>query len=414
MRFRHCTMAALIVGTLAAAFSEQSAAAAGDIPTPDNPFDYYVGAEESYDSNLYRLPSYLTNISTLIAPNATREDYVTSAFVGFDGLWTPGLQQVSFNVRANDNWFAHNNELNNYSGNADLLWNWRLGSVLSGQVGGDYTRSQANFNETLFLGRDIVNSYDFYGNGRYQIGPRWAVYGGVREADSSHTALAAQYNDYKSSTGNVGVELATSLEDTVGLEYQYLDGRFDHGVFLLNDLPFDRDFYQNTLNLVVKYLLSDKTTINATAGYVKRGYTNEPVGAFSGYNGNVSLQWQLTGKTQITFSGYRQLQAYLGSQSDYFVGTGGSIAPTWVATEKLTFKVIASYANQQYINTSPSVLITGAPRHDKVGAEQATVLYTPIHALTFNFSFTNQNRDSNQPVFGFGDKLASATATFMF
>jgi hypothetical protein len=414
-RARSWTAVGAIMGTFAAGYAERSLAAVGVIPGPnDDPIDYYVGDEETYDSNLYRLPSYVTDVATVVAPNATREDYVNTAFVGFDGVWTPAQQQIALNLRANDNRFAHNTELNNYSGTADLLWNWRVGSVLSGTAGGDYARSQANFSETLYLGRDEVNSNDFFGTAQYQIGPRWAVYGGIRQTDSTHSAVQAQYNDYASSSGNVGIEFATAVEDTIGLQYQWMDGRFDDGIFLLNGVPFDRNFNQNTLSGILKYVLSDKTTINATGSYVKRSYTNEPEGAFSGNQWSVSVLWQATAKTQIIFSGYRQLQAYLGSQSDYFVGTGGSIAPTWVASEKLTFKFVASYASQNYISTSPSVVTTGAPRLDKISSEQASVVYTPTRALAFTFTYNNQHRNSNQAQFGFIDNLATVMGTFKF
>jgi hypothetical protein len=414
-RARSWTTLGAIVGAFAAGYAQRSVAAVGVIPGPDDkPIDYYVGDEETYDSNLYRLPSYVTDVSTLIAPNATREDYVNTAFVGFDGVWTPGQQQIGLTARANDNRFAHNTELNNYSGNADLLWNWRVGSVLSGQAGGDYSRSLANFSETLYLGRDVVDSSDAFGSARYQIGPRWAVYGGIRQTDSTHTASPAKYNDYASSSGDAGIEFATAVQDTVGFEYAYMHGRFDEGVFLLNGSPFDRNFNQNTYSGVLKYVLSDKTTLNATGSYVKRSYTDEPEGAFSGNTWNVSMQWQATEKTQLIFSGYRQLQAYLGSQADYFVGTGGSILATWVASEKLNFKLVASYANQNYIGTSPSVALTGAPRRDKISAEQATVTYDPTRALEFTFTYNNQQRHSNQAEFGFNDELATVMGTFKF
>jgi Putative beta-barrel porin 2 len=412
---RSLTTLGAIVGTFAAGYAQRSVAAVGVIPGPnDDPIDYYVGDEETYDSNLYRLPSYITDVSTLIAPNATREDYINTAFVGFDGVWTPAQQQIALNVRANDNRFAHNTELNNYSGNADLLWNWRVGSILSGQAGGDYTRSLANFSETLYLGKDEVDSSDVFGSARYQVGPRWAVYSGIRETDSTHSLFQAKYNDYKSSKGNAGIEFATAVEDTIGLEYTYIHGRFDEGVFLVNGLPFNRNFDQNTISGVLKYVLSDKTTINATGSYVRSSYTNEPVGEFSGNTWNVSMQWQATEKTQVIASVYRQLQAYLGSQADYFVGTGGSIEATWAASAKLTFKFVGSYASQNYISTSPSVTTTGAPRKDKINAEQAIVTYDPTRALEFSFSYNNQRRDSNQAQFGFNDELATVTGTFKF
>jgi hypothetical protein len=409
------TVSGAIFAIFSIGYAERSVAAVGVIPgRDDDPIDYYVGDEETYDSNLYRLPGNVTDVATLIAPNATREDYVNTAFVGFDGVWTPAQQQIALNLRANDNRFAHNTELNNYSGTADLLWNWRVGSVLSGQAGGDYGRSLANFSETLYLGRDVVNSNDFFGNARYQIGPRWAVYGGIRQTDATHSAVQAQYNDYASSSGDAGIEFATAVDDTVGLVYQWMDGHFDNGVFLLNGSPFDRNFNQNTLSGVLKYVPSDKTTINATLSYVKRSYLNESVGAFSGNTWNVAMQWQATEKTQIIFSAYRQLQAYLASQSDYFVATGGSISATWAASEKLAFKLLGSYANQNYISTSPSVAMTGAPRLDKIGSGQATIIYDPTRALEFTFSYNYQQRSSNQAQFAFDDTVATVMGTFKF
>jgi hypothetical protein len=403
-----------VIVTIGLGWVDQSHSAPDDPHAVDAPpIDFYVGDQEEYDSNLYRQPSYVTNFATAVAPNATKADYLNTIFTGFDGRWTPGQQEVDLNLRANDNRFAHNDMLNNYSGSADLLWDWRIGSYFSGQLGGDFTRTLANFSETLFLGRDVVNSTDYYGNARYQVGPRWAVYGGVREVDALHSAVPAQYNDYRSSSGNVGVEYATSVENTIGFEYQYQNGRFDHGEFLLNDEPFDRDFGQNSLGLLAKYIWTEKTAFNASVNYLRRSYTNEPVGAFSGVNWNVSMQWQATDKTQVLFSVYRLLQAYLASQSDYYTATGGSIAPSWSPTEKLTFKLIVASAKQNYIDTSPSVLLTGA-REDRVNSQQATFIYIPIRALTLNFAYTHQQRSSNQAVYGFDDNLATVAATFKF
>jgi exopolysaccharide biosynthesis operon protein EpsL len=409
------TVSGAIFAIFSIGYAERSVAAPGDAANQlQEPIDFYVGDQESYDSNLYRLPSFVTDVSTVVAPHATREDYINTAYVGFDGQWTPGQQIIGLNLRVNDNRFAHNDVLNNYSGSANLAWNWRFGSYLSGQVGGDYARALANFGETLFLGRDMVDSTDYFGNARYQVGPRFAIYGGVRGTDSTHNAVAAQYNDYRSTSGNAGIEYVTSVDRTIGVEYRYTDGRINQGNFLLNGAPFNRNFSQNTINGLLNYVISDKTTLNVSAGYLRRAYTTESVGAFTGDIWNVSLQWQPTEKTQIVFSVSRQLQAYLASESDYFVATGGSVAPVWAATDKLTFKLTASYAQQNYIGTSPSVLTIGAPRHDNINSEQATIVYVPIRALTFNFSYYYQQRGSNQAEFKYDDKQAIVSGTFKF
>jgi hypothetical protein len=404
----------VVLLSFTAGYVEQSFAASSDTFTDD--IDHvvpYVADQEMYDSNLYRLPSYITDVATLIAPNASREDYINTVYAGVDGQWTLAQQAFGLNLRVNENRFARNSDLDNYSGNLDLLWDWSVGGNFSGQVGGDYTRSLANFAETLYFGRDLVDVTDYFGSGRYQLGPQWAIYGNVRETETTHSAVAGEINDFRSSSGKAGVELATSIDNTVSFEYRYATGVFPSGLYILNGAPFDRNYRQDTESVLVKYVLGNKTVINANAGYLKRDYTNESIGAFSGDVWRVSLQWQATEKTQISFAVWRELQAYLASESDYFVATGGSVSPIWMFSEKLTFSLTVSTVDQNYIGTSPSVLALGS-RHDKVNVQQASIIYTPTRALMFNFSYSHQQRDSNQAAFEFDETSASAAITFKF
>jgi hypothetical protein len=399
---------------VAIGYATQSVAALGDAVTEDEDYTRpYVGGLETYDSNLYRLPSYITDVSTLISPNATRDDYISSVFAGIDGQWFLAQQEVGLNLNVYDNRFAHNKQLDNYSGKADLLWNWHVGSHFSGDAGGDFTRSLANYAETLYLGRDELDLSDYFADARYQIGPRWAVYGGIREAETTHSSVTEKSNDSRASSGKVGVELATALDNTVGFEYAYTEGHAPYGVYYFQGEPFDRDFSQSTANFLLKYVLSDKTVSNASAGYLKRDYIHEPIGGFSGDIWSVSLQWQPTDKTQIVFSGSRQLQAFFSSQSDYFVSTGGSISPVWVASEKLIFKLTVSSFDDKFISSTLTVLTFGS-RHDTVTTGLATIDYFPMHNLVINLSYTYLDRDSNVAMYKFDDNLASASVKYTF
>jgi exopolysaccharide biosynthesis operon protein EpsL len=408
------TVLSVVITTFGVGYAELSFAATGDIAVQEvDSVVPYVADQETYDNNLYRLPSYLTDVATLVSPNASREDYINTVYAGVDAQWSLAQQTIALNLRVNENRFAHNDELNNYSGNADLLWNWRIGSTLSGQAGGDYTRALANFAETLYLGRDLVDATDYFGTARYQLGPHWGVYGGIREADTSHNALAAEINDSQNKSAHVGIEYATTVDDTIALEYRFNDGHFPEGDYFLDGVSFDRNYKQDTASVLLKYVITDKTVVNASAGYLKRDYTNEPIGAFSGDVWRVTAQWQPTDKTQISFAAWRELQAYLASESDYFVAKGGSISPVWAASEKFTLSMTVLEVDQDYISTSPSVLTVGT-RHDRLNTQQVGVIYTPTRAILLNFSYSYQQRHSNQAQFTFDDRVATAAFTFKF
>jgi exopolysaccharide biosynthesis operon protein EpsL len=372
---------------------------------------FFVADSETYDSNLYRLPSDVP-VATVVSPNAKRQDEINSISLGMDGVWLYRAQEFDVDLRVDDNLFAHNSDLNNVSTNDKILWKWSLGSQLTGDADVDFNRTLATYGETLFLGKDSVDTKDYFADARYQFGPHWAAFGGVRETDSSHSAVAARYNNQNQETGNAGIEYSTSASTSFGLEYLFIDARFPD-TFLFGADSFDRNFKENRELLLVQYALSSKTLINANAGFVERHYNTESFANFSGAVGRGSIQWQPTDKTQLVVAGWRDLQSFLSSQSDFFVVTGGSISPSWQATDKISLSLTATYQQMRFINSSVSVQTEGT-RHDKLSSEQASISYTPIQALVFTFSVTNTQRDSTQDIFAYNDKLAFVSGNFKF
>jgi Putative beta-barrel porin 2 len=380
----------------------------------ENSFDVFAADELTYDSNLYRLPSYITDIAAAVGPNASREDHVDTASVGADGRWSVGRQRFDGNLRVDDNWFSRNNSLNNKSGTGKLVWTWRVGSLLSGQLGGDYARSLAGFAYTGFLGRDLVNTWEYFGSARYQLGPHWAAFGGINQADSSHGAFAERVNDLRTRSGNAGVEYATGVNDTFGLEYRYTDGSYPQNYIVLNATSFDRNYRDESTRFLLKYALTEKTSINASAGYLKRDYLNATsVGAFSGDIWRLSVQWLPSAKTQLEFAAWHDLEAFLYAQSDYFVQKAERISAIWTATERIIFSTALTISDQDYIGSSLSSLTLGS-RRDRVTSEQTSIVYTPIRALSINFAYRYERRTSNQQQYRYNDNLAMAGVTYKF
>jgi hypothetical protein len=380
----------------------------------ENSFDVFVADQMMYDSNLYRLPPDITDITALVGPNATRADRINTTSLGADGIWSVGRQRFDANLRVDDNWFSGNDSLNNTSGTGKMVWTWRVGSLLSGQLGGDYARSLAGFAYTGYLGRDLVDISDYFGSARYQLGPHWAAFGGIIEADSSHSALLVQVNDLRTKSGNAGVEYATDVNNSFGWEYRYTNGAYPQDYILLNATSVDRNYKDESTRFLLKYALTEKTLLNASAGYLKRDYLNTTaIAAFSGDIWRFSVLWQPSAKTQLEMAAWHDLEAYLYSQSDYFVSKAGRISSTWVATERLTFSLALTLGDQDYIGSSLSALTLGS-RHDKITSEQTSIVYTPKRALSIKFSYRYEQRTSNQPQFKYDDNLVTAGLTYKF
>jgi exopolysaccharide biosynthesis operon protein EpsL len=375
-------------------------------------FNVFAADLESFDNDLYRLPSSVTDLSATVGPNATREDHINTSSVGLDGQWNLGRQIVALDLRADDNRYARNTDLNNVSGRDQVIWNWGLGSTLSGQVGADYYRGIASFVNTDVYTRNLLSQWEYFGGARYQFGPRWAIFGGVMQAETRLSALASRPNDNDRKSVELGTEFATGIQESVGLEYRHTNASYPN--FLVsNGAALSPNFNEDRARLFLKYAISDKTLIDASGGYLRRDYPGHGIGEFSGDIWRASLQWQPRDKTQLLAVAWRELHAYLTADSDYYVSNGESISPIWSASEKISLSLLFSSEKQDYLGTAPGITVVG-PRHDKLFAEQANVGYTPLRFVTINFALRREQRSSNQGQFSYDDTLVTIGVTGKF
>jgi Putative beta-barrel porin 2 len=421
----------VVLGTLTAGGAAMAFPPDPDLPSNDSDwFRPFVGYQYSYDDNLFRLPSpsNYPNPESLLQKGASKQDDINTVFEGLDGHWIAGRQSVDYDLEVDENRFERNSYLNNTSGTGKALWNWSVASTLSGTLGADYTRALAGFADTFFYERDNVDRAEYFGTGRYQIGPRWAVYGSVSDADTTHSAAQVRYNNFDMQSGKAGVEFATSLQNTVGWEYGYTHGHYPEPDAILiypepdgisKKVPYDPDYDENTGEFVAKYTVSDKTQLSGDVGYLRRNYPDAAVGAFSGEIWHAKLFWQPTDKTNVLVTAGRDLAAYLYAQSDYFVQDGISVTPTWKQTEKLTWSAILAWYRQNYISSSPTPLVnpttlTLGSRHDNFSMQQIGLTYTPTRWLLLNFIYHHELRSSNQPLLGYDDDVAQVGVKFRF
>jgi len=253
---------------------------------------------------------------------------------GLDGEWLTGARQsVDVNLRADYNRYIRNTDLNDVSSNDRVAWNWGLGTALSGKVGADYTRVLGGFYNTAVYTRDIVNRSDYFASLRYQLGPRWGIFGGLMGSDYRVTPSQATFNNSKSKSVDVGADYTIEM-NRLGFDYRYNDSRASN-TSLVNGVLFNPDYREDRARVLARYALTEKTIFDASAGYLKRDYPSSAIGSFSGEIWRAALQWQPTPKTQLLVGAWQQLDADLTSQTDYFKDRGVSLTPEWIASEKL-------------------------------------------------------------------------------
>lgn len=405
-----------VAGLCSAAFAITGveAAVAPPPPAPDDgdTVGIFVSDQETYDSNLYRISPDSVSVATLVSPNATKEDYINTATVGGDGQWVAGRQEFHLDLLAEENRFAHNTELDNTAVDAKFRWDWRVGPYLTGQAGAEFGRALAAFAETLYLGKDLVDSKTYFGNARYQLGPSWAVFGGIRDAQYTHSADAEQFNNFTAKSGNAGVEYATNVANSFRFTYDYTDGYFPQD-FFIDTVLFNRNYHESIANFSVNYALTEKTTLAANAGYLKRDFLAAGVGHFSGDIWRVTLDWKPTDKTDLVAAAWHELHAYSVAELNYFISKGGSLSPVWNATEKVAVSLVFSVEDQSFVNSSSSLITTGL-LSAKITGQQLNVLYRPRDKIFINAFIRHEQRSSNLEIYEFTDQRANLSVTYKF
>jgi hypothetical protein len=372
----------------------------------ENSFIMFADDEFSYDDNIYRLSPDVTNLKSLagIGPNASRQDHIDTVTLGADGIWNRGRQTFTIDLRADDNLYHANTNLNNVSTNDKLIWNWNVGSVLSGQVGATYTSGLISFVNSTNFARNLYGVTTYFGAGRYQIGPHWAIFGGVLESGTTLSDPALRSNDLHTKSVEFGTEYATSENDSLGLESRYTDARYPLGTAL------NSDFREDSARFVVRHAFTEKTKLEANVGFLKRNYAEATIASFSGDVWRLSGQWKPTDKMTFALEAWRNLQAYVTAQSDYFVARGESISLRWAPREKIVVSVSYTFENQDYVGVGVNQLLLGS-RRDTLNTPQAGIKYTPFEYLVFDFGYAYEKRSSNEPRFRYNDHVISAKVT---
>jgi hypothetical protein len=369
--------------------------------------DVSLSEQFFYDDNLFRLP-----LQYPLGAVLSRRDHVNTLSAGANYQWTGWQQEVEIALQTASNRFVRNSFLDNNSGRAKLVWNWLLGPRLSGTAGGDYSRSLAQFANTFYFAKDVVDVADYYATARLRFAQHWNITGGLKKADTTHGALERKADNFHSKSVNGGVEYVTSSSDSLSLSYQFINGSFSQfGSF--EGLPFDRSYKDNHAQLAGSYFLGGRTQLTANVGYLRRRYPDSQFGSFSGDTWRIRAETQLTGKSSLSVSAWRELSAYLDAESDYFVARGESLALNWLPTSKISLSLFASYAEQSYLSTSPSAIIFDS-RRDRVESEGATFSYAPRKWLNLQISYRHEGRDSNRDLFNYGDNLTGLQLTTHF
>lgn len=362
----------------------------------------YLSEQFTYDDNVFRaaktedvdaIPSDPTD------PNSTprdvsREDYVNIVTAGVGNDFNMGQQTLRLKGRVYDARYQDNDYLDYTGGDASLVLDLRLLTALSGRLSGAYGRKLADFANTLGTDRDLIETLNYNGYLRYEIGPRWSISAGGGRLETEHDLNRRQQENLEADLGRVSIDYQTPSFHAFGLEYRYMDARFPDAILDANGLS-QSDYEESAAIARFTYTATVRTQFRLSGGYVERERPNNSEGHYKGDVWRAEIDWKPRVKFSTLFAAWRELKAYTDVESDYFISDGFSVAPTWSPTEKLSFALSVAYEDQEFINTRDLELLDGQ-RNDDVLTGLFTFTYKPREQLALELTYRGSDRDSNR------------------
>jgi exopolysaccharide biosynthesis operon protein EpsL len=393
---------ALALGTHAA----QGAAPAA--PDAADPLDFYISEEYLHDDNLFRVPTDLSRVDPAQVdveslPGRSEDDFINKVSAGLNLRTDASRQVLNLGLRFDDVRYQKNDDLNYHGGNAQLGWDWQLGSRLSGRLIGLYDRTQASFANYLLFDRDVVESTSYGLEVRYRVGSRFALLGGGARTSGDHSLALRRDQNFDGDTARAGVEYRTPSNNLFGVDFRNTRVEFGN----IPNLPgiVGRDYEEDAPGVLVKYAFTVKTSLEARAGYLQRDYLDPAARDYSGESWSLALRWEPRLTIFFDIKAGHDLRAYSDAETDYFVADTFTIAPTWKPRDKLKLTTAFTWEQQDYIGNglvSPLPGIDGLPtvsdpqRQDDVQSVKVSLDYTPRDMLGLGLMYQHIQRDSNR------------------
>jgi hypothetical protein len=384
-----------------------TSAHAAEGPDAADPLDFFVSDEYSYDDNLFRVPENLSLIDPTQAdieslPGRSEDDYINKISAGVNLRADASRQVLNLGLRFDDVRYQRNDDLDYRGGNANLAFDWQLGSRFLGRVTGLYDRTQASYANYLLFDRDVVATSSYGLEVRYRIGSRFALLGAGNRTSGDHSLTERRDQNFDGDTARFGIEYRTPANNLFAVDYRNTSVEFAGAPDLLDFVR--RDFDEDAPSVLLKYAFTVKTSLEARAGYLERDYLAPAARDYSGEIWSLALRWEPRLAISFDIKAAHDLRSYSDAETDYFEADVLSIGPTWKPREEFKVSTAFTWERQDYIGNGLQTTFDGLPtvsdpaRKDDVQSVKVAVDYTVREMLGLGLTYQRFQRDSNRPL----------------
>ncbi|HWI82319.1 outer membrane beta-barrel protein [Ramlibacter sp.] len=356
-------------GTQASTVSDQTSPA----------FQLRALAAVEHESNVLRTPGGGVSDQALIAGIGARADR------------RYGLQRFRADIEANTYRYDRQSDLNYSVFNYALAWDWSLTPRLHGVASAD----RKQYREVATDPVALVN----------RVGKRTErneVLEGVFEAGAALRLMAGASHTKASSTEPATWDASPSVTSArVGVGYELGSGTSLWGRYRRGDGSYGDptpgastgDFKENEADLLLKWPVSGKTSVEARLGHLERNHDTNTRRDFSGMVGSAGVSWDVTGKTRVIAGVSRDLSATGLATGGHVQSNRFYVGPVWKATSLIAVNARYDRVSRDWKNVPAGSAEVG--RNESIEMLSAGVEWEPRRWLAVSGYVRGERQKSN-------------------
>ncbi|AXS80122.1 XrtB/PEP-CTERM-associated polysaccharide biosynthesis outer membrane protein EpsL [Dechloromonas sp. HYN0024] len=374
-------------------------------------FNIFGGSTVVFDDNIFRLAPGTS--AKAVFGTDQRSDVIRTSFVGgsFDKLI--GRQRLKLDMTLNSVNFSRFSQLNNTGGNISGAVNWQLTDDLTGTVGKSRNRSMPGYRDQRTLVKNILSVDNEYLNADLRLQPSWHLEAMTSQVASSYSAEANKISNNTVDSYTLGVRYTPASGNYIRLKNTWSTGQYPNQQFVSGALV-DNGFSQTDAALEMLWVPSGASRLNGLLAHTERTHQNVPQRNFSGWTGNASWAWSLTGKLTMVSSFRREIGAQNELLSSYALTDAYNLASIWTPSTKTSVRLSYERATRNFLGDPVAVLSFLTKRSDKIETFSLTASYQPFRNLNLSLSAIQEKRESNYANLNYDDNILMGSAQYTF
>jgi hypothetical protein len=371
MLFRACLIGVCLVDYAQAAYG------------PEDIFKLTADVAYQYDSNTFKLDENKDNLQT--AKHKKKSDSKLETRLGASLDLAVSRQFVHVAADVNQINYSNFTDLNRNEWSVNLIWDWVVGSIATGQLRTSTSTRMASFEDNILglnsnsiLDMQKQNSINW--QGALQLQNSIAIIGSVILSTEQHDIK--NYIDAKNEMASIGLRYSSSKGNYISAKHSWRKYIYDQDLFLR------AGFTEQITSLDLAYAPDSKVDINISLGISRwvSDFNNEKQYT---PQGDLGLLWQVTDKTRLRFSygeKFAEFTSGAGRNLDQYMNFNAR----WTMSEKINWNLDLNQRNR-------SVQVAGSESssEEETNTARLSIGYKALQQLTINSYFQTEKRNSS-------------------